>query len=100
MGSGFLKKKKQARMLQEQFSQFSQKLEDIEANGSAGGGLVEVTLNGNYRLKSLSIKPDCIDPEDVEGLETLIKAAFNNACDNLTNNVESQTGALPAFFGG
>jgi nucleoid-associated protein EbfC len=87
MGSGFLKKKKQAKMMQAQFSQMqeelSQKLEQMEVTGTSGQGLVEITLNGANEMKRIRIKPECVDPEDVEGLETLIKAAYQDACEKL-----------------
>ncbi len=87
MGSGFLKKKKQAKMMQAQFSQMqeelSQKLEQMEVTGTSGQGLVEITLNGSNEMKRIRIKPECVDPEDVEGLETLIKAAYTDACEKL-----------------
>lgn len=93
MGTGFLKKKKQAKMMQDQFSQMqegiSMKLEQIEAVGSAGNGLVEITLNGSYDLKRVKIKPECVDPEDVEGLESLIKAAYTDACSKLKDHPEA-----------
>lgn len=79
MGNSFSKMKKQARQLQQQLEKMQQEMEKLEVKGSAGNGLVELTISGDHRLKTLSIKPDCIDPEDVEGLEDLIKAAFEDA---------------------
>jgi len=91
MGSGFLKKKKQAKMFQQQISQMqeqlSSKLETLEVTGSAGNGLVLVTLSGTNEMKKISIKPDCVDPQDIEGLEMLIKAAYNDA----NTQVKAQT---------
>lgn len=93
MGSGFLKKKKQARLFQEQLSQMqgqlSSKLEQIEVTGSAGNGLVEVTLNGSYEIKRLHIKKECVDPEDIDGLTALIKAAFHDATEQLKEKMEA-----------
>ena len=87
MGSGFLKKKKQAKMMQAQFSnmqeELSQKLDQLEVTGTSGNGLVEITLNGSNEMKKIRIKPECADPEDIEGLEALIKAAYNDACEKL-----------------
>lgn len=81
MGSGFSKKKKQAKMLQEQFSKLQTELQNQEVVGSSGNGLVTVTMTGDGDLKQIKIKPDCVDPEDVEGLEDLIKAAFQDAAE-------------------
>jgi DNA-binding YbaB/EbfC family protein len=105
MGSGFLKKKKQAKLLQQQLSQMqdtlSEKLESLEITGAAGNGLVQITLTGTNEMKRLQIKPECVDPEDIEGLETLIKAAYNDALTKLKEQTESSSAisGLPSLFG-
>jgi len=95
MGSGFLKKKKQAKMMHEQFSQMqeslNQKLEALEVTGQAGNGLVEITLNGSNEMLKLRIKPECVDKDDIGGLETLIKAAYNDACEKLKEQSDPST---------
>lgn len=79
MGTGFAKKKKQAKMMQEQLSQIQNKLQTVEVIGTAGNGLVTITLNGDHEMKRISIKPECIDPEDADGLQDLIRAAYQDA---------------------
>lgn len=79
MGTGFAKKKKEARMMQEQFSMIQNQMSSIEVTGSAGSGLVSITLSGDGEMKSIKIKPDCVDPDDIDGLEMLIKAAHQDA---------------------
>lgn len=79
MGTGFSKKKKQARMLQEQLSSMQSKMQQTEVIGTAGNGLVTLTLSGEHELKNITIKPECVDKEDIEGLQDLIKAAYNDA---------------------
>lgn len=79
MGSGFAKKKKQAKMMQDQLSKMQSQLETLEVTGTAGNGLVTIVLNGEHEIKQLQIKPECVDPEDVEGLVDLLKAAYNDA---------------------
>lgn len=88
MGTGFAKRKKQAKMLQNQYSELQAKLQETESVGSAGNGLVTVTLTGSRELKQIKIKPECVDPEDVEGLEDLIKAAFKQAIEANENQAE------------
>jgi DNA-binding YbaB/EbfC family protein len=90
MGSGFSKIKKQARLMQEQFSQAKNKMETTLVEGSAGNGLVVVTLNGAKELKKIKINPEC--STDVEGLQDLILAAFEDA----TSKLETQD-AMPGF---
>lgn len=79
MGTGFAKKKKEAKMFQEQMSKMQDQMQHAEFEGSAGNGLVTLMLSGEGDLKRIKIKPECVDPDDIEGLETLIKAAFQNA---------------------
>jgi nucleoid-associated protein EbfC len=77
MGSGFSKMKKQARMMQNQISQMRDNLQNTQVEGSSGAGLVSVVLNGEKELKKISIKPECLT--DVEGLQDLIVAAYQDA---------------------
>lgn len=83
MGSGFAKMKKQARMMQEQFNQVREQLQNKQFVGKAGNGLVSVTLNGEKMLKGISIQPECVNREDIEGLQDLILAAFEDAAKQI-----------------
>jgi len=76
---------KQAQKLQEQMAKAQEELEETEIEGSAGGDLVTVTLNGKKRLLGVSIKPEAIDPDDIEMLEDLIIAAYNEAFEEAEN---------------
>ena len=67
----------QAKKLQEQMA--AAEVEDTELTGEAGGGLVSVTIDGKKRLQRLSIKPEAVDMDDLEMLEDLIMAAYNEA---------------------
>lgn len=98
MGTGFSKKKKQARLLQDQFSQIQETMKQKEARGQAGNGLVEVVITGEYKIKSLKINPQCVDPEDVEGLEDLVKAAFTEALQKLEQESSAGMPSLPKGF--
>ena len=92
MGTGFSKKKKQAKKLQEQFAKMQEDIENTEVTGTAGNGLVSITLGGDNNRKSIKIKPECVDPEDVEGLEDLIKAAHEDAHKKLQEQTPSMPG--------
>jgi DNA-binding YbaB/EbfC family protein len=96
MGKGFAKKKKQARMFQEKLTELQEQMQQTEMVGQSGNGLVQITLNGDYEMKGILIKPDCVDKEDVEGLQDLIKAAYNDACEKL----KKQTPEIPSLGGG
>lgn len=99
MGSGYAKKKKEAKMLQQKFQEMQEKLKDETAIGTAGNGLVTVTLNGEHEMVALKIKPECVDPEDVEGLEDLVRAAYNDAAKKIEKNSMNDMG-LPGGMGG
>ena len=95
MGTGFSKKKKQAKMLQSQLSKMQDQMQHIEVTGSAANGLVTLTLNGDNELKQLKIKPECVDSEDIEGLEDLIKAAYQDALKQLKAHQLEGMPAMP-----
>jgi DNA-binding YbaB/EbfC family protein len=98
MGSGFSKMKKQARMMQEQFSQMRGQLSTKTVEGSAGNGLVTVTLNGEKELKKIIIRPECVNPSDVEGLQDLVIAAFEDAAKKLEADEKALGGGQLPFF--
>ena len=80
---------KQAQQLQAQMEKAKEELEEARVTGSAGGGAVKVTVSGTKRFISVEIKPEVVDPEDVEMLEDLITAAANEAyaeAEGLVNN--------------
>lgn len=95
MGTGFAKRKKEAKLLQQQFSQMRTQMETLEVEGTAGNGLVTIVLNGENNLKSIKIKPECVDPEDVEGLQDLIKAAYQDAKLKIDAKSEQGMKGLP-----
>ncbi len=87
---------KQAQKMQEQMTKAQEELEEAEIEGSAGGGMVKVIVNGKKVVQSLSINPVAVDPEDVEMLEDLVVAALNDAYGKAEEMYEEKMGA----FGG
>ncbi len=80
---------RQAQKLQEQMTKAQEALDEREYSAQAGGGMVSVTVSGKRELKSIQIKPECVDPEDVEMLEDMVLAAVNEAlrvCEETRNN--------------
>lgn len=99
MGSGFSKMKKQAKLLQEQMEKEKERLKSLEVQGSAGNGLVSLVMTGEKRIKSLTINPECVDPEDLEGLQDLIIAAQEDALIKVEEQENSDaTGGFPFGF--
>lgn len=70
---------KQAQEMQAKMQEMQARLEEEEITGASGGGMVAVTLNGKGNLRKIKIDPSLVDPDDVEMLEDLIAAAFNDA---------------------
>ncbi|MBS4163721.1 Nucleoid-associated protein [Candidatus Protochlamydia amoebophila] len=95
MGTGFSKKKKEARIIQQQMSLVQNELQNLEVVGVAGSGLVTITLTGDGEMKQVKIKPECVDVEDLEGLEMLIRAAHADAHKRL----KEQSPPIPGFPG-
>ena len=71
-----------AKAMQEKMKEAQEQIKKIEVEGEAGGNLVKVTLTGDYELKSIIIS-DAAKKEDQEIINDLIKAAYNNAKENL-----------------
>ncbi len=84
----------QARKMQEQLLAAQQKAAETEVSSTAGGGAVKVTAAGDMRIKSLTIDPAAIDPEDVEMLQDMILAAVNDALDSAEAMAGQQMSAV------
>jgi DNA-binding YbaB/EbfC family protein len=76
---GNLMKQAQAQQMQGKMAEMQAKLSEVEVSGASGGGMVQVTVNGKGEMKKLKIDPALCTAEDVEVLEDLIVAAFNDA---------------------
>ena len=70
---------KQAQKMQEDMAQMQEELEAKEYEVSAGGGVVNVKINGKKDILSVKLSPEIVDPDDIETLEDLIVAAINEA---------------------
>ncbi|MGN1168741.1 MAG: YbaB/EbfC family nucleoid-associated protein, partial [Acutalibacteraceae bacterium] len=79
-------------------------VENSEFSASAGGGAVEVTVNGSHEILSIKMKPEVVDPEDTDMLEDLLIAALNEsirkANDAMEQGIERAKGGLsiPGLF--
>lgn len=83
----------QMQALQAQMEQAQAELEEKEVTATAGGGVVEATVSGKKELTKLVIKPEVVDPDDVETLEDLVMAAVNEGLrqiDELSQNTMGQ----------
>ncbi len=95
---------KQAQKMQDEITALQTDIEAREFSATAGGGVVEVTVTGAKNIKSLTIKPEAVDPNDVEMLQDLVVSAINEAMNEVEKVTEDEmnqiTGgvALPGLF--
>ncbi len=95
---------KQAQKMQEDMQAKQAELEEREYDISAGGGVVGVKINGKKEILSVKLAPEVVDPDDVETLEDLIVAAFNEAIKRVESEsaeeMQKITGAMsiPGMF--
>lgn len=91
---------RQAQKLQDQMQKAQDDLAEKEFSAQAGGGMVNVTVNGKQELKNIEIKPECVDPEDVEMLQDMILAAVNEALRTAEEAREATMSKLSPGMGG
>jgi nucleoid-associated protein EbfC len=91
---------KRAQKMQQQLAEAQAELADAEVTGSAGGGLVTATMSGTGELKSLTIDPTVVDPDDVETLQDLVVVAVRDARRAVDELSEQTMGPLNDLAGG
>ena len=90
---------KQAQRMQRQMEEMQKELEEKEYTVTAGGGAVEVVITGSNVIKSVTLKPEIVDPDDVEMLQDLLTAAVNEALRKVSSEKQSAMGGLAGGFG-
>ena len=89
----------QIMQLQQQLAAAQAELAEAEASGTAGGGLVTITMTGLGEVKSVKIDPTAVDPDDVETLEDLVVAALHNAAEAVRQLNEEKMGPVAGGLG-
>ena len=85
---------KQAQKMQQDLAKAQEELANKIVEGSSGGGMVTVKMNGKNQIISLKIDKEVVDPEDVEMLEDLIIAAINEAQKKISQTSQDELGKL------
>jgi len=86
--------------MQEQLAKAQEEIENRVAKGTAGGGAVEIEITGGYKVQSMKIDPDVVDPDDMGMLEDLVLAAVNEALSQVQAfHAEGMGGAMPDLGG-
>ena len=90
---------KQAQKLQKQMEDMQKEIETKEFEASVGGGAVVVKVNGKKEVSAINIKPEVVDPDDVEMLEDLVLTAVNEAMKKADEETSSKMGKLTGGMG-
>ena len=98
MGFGNMSKMlKQAQKIQQDMAKLQEELKERTVEASAGGGVIEVTVSGKQELLAIKLKPEVVDPEDIEMLQDLILAAVN---EGLKKSQEMAASEMSKITGG
>ena len=109
-GSGMNQNKKassmmqQAQMMQQRMQQIQEEVEKKSVTATSGGGVVTVKMSGKKEIEEIILKPEVVDPDDIETLQDLIMVAVNDAIkqaeDMLSDGLSEITGGLniPGLF--
>ena len=90
---------RQAQKMQEQMAKAQEELAELSVTGTAGGGMVEITLSGKREVEGVIVKPEAVDPDDVEMLEDLVLAALNDAVKQAYEVAKDLMGPLGGMGG-
>ena len=89
---------KQAQKMQQEMMRMQEEMENKTYSATSGGGMVTAEVNGKHEVVSLTVKPEAVDPDDVEMIQDMIMAAVNEAMrtadTEAANNMSRLTGGL------
>lgn len=94
MGGNMNKMMKQVQKMQQDMMKMQEELASRTVESTAGGGVVKVVANGKNEILSVEIKPEAVDPEDVEMLQDLVVAAVNEALKKAQEMVSVEMGKI------
>jgi nucleoid-associated protein EbfC len=98
MGQQF-KMLKQLQQVQARMAKIQEELGEKTVTGTAGGGMVEVVVNGHQKLVSVTVNPEVVNPQDVDMLQDLVLAATNDALEKARELASKEMGAVTAGLG-
>ena len=85
---------KQAQKMQERMAELQAELDEREYDFTVGGGMITIKMNGKKEMQSIEIKPEVVDPDDIEMLEDLVAAAINATVKQVDETAEAEMGKL------
>lgn len=90
---------RQAQQMQKKMQEAQEKIAETEVTGASGGGMVEITMTADKSPVSVTVKPEAVDPDDVEMLEDLVLAALNDAIKKADEVAKDLMGPLGGMGG-
>jgi DNA-binding YbaB/EbfC family protein len=90
---------KDLQKMQGKMAQVQESLQSTVYEAEAGGGLVKVSINGKYEVQAVRLKKEAVDPDDVEALEDLLLAAFNEARAKVEADSSAKMGGITKGLG-
>lgn len=88
---------KNIKNMQSQMKDVQSKLKELTAQGTSGGGLVKIEMNGEMEVTKVTIDPIAVDPRDIDMLQDLIIAAMNSAQSNIKEKIQSEMSGATGF---
>lgn len=85
---------KNTQAIKEQSEKLQQELGELRAEGSSGGRMVTITMNGKFEMVDIKLDPICVDNRDIKMLEDLIVSAHKNAVDNVQEQIKAKSSSL------
>ena len=93
------KMRREAQRLQAKLAEAQEALGEATVEATSGGGVIRVVVDGHQRLRSISIDPEAVDPEEVDLLEDLVLAAVNEGLDKSRDLAANRLGAITGGLG-
>ncbi len=84
----------QMRKMQQEMEKVQDELANTSVEGTAGGGVVSVAINGDFRVTKVTLKPEAVDPDDIETLEDLLVVALNDGIGKVQTLSQTKMGRL------
>ena len=98
-GGNMQKQMQQMQAVQRMMEEKQAEIEQMETTASSGGGAVSVTVTGKKEIKTIELKPEVVDPDDIEMLQDLIMVAVNEAMRQMEEISQKEMGSLTAGLG-
>jgi hypothetical protein len=84
----------QMRKMQQEMEKVQDELANTSVEGTAGGGAVTISINGDFRVGKVTLKPEAVDPDDIETLEDLLVVALNDGIAKVQTLSQNKMGRL------